>query len=89
MSHVPLYGDNILYLYRALSIFSAGLTLVCLFFGFAKYLGLPWGLLVLFLMNSSKMFHGFGSDNRPYMMWVFIFSALLIVVFVGGSSILE
>ncbi len=80
VSHVPLYGKIILYLFRVLSIVSAGLSLVFLFFGFTKYLGLSWGLFALLLMNNQAIFHSFGAENRPYMLWVFVFSATLIIV---------
>jgi hypothetical protein len=80
VTHVPLNGENILYFFRAISIVSAVLSLVVLFFGFTKYLGIAWGLFALLLMNNQGIFHTFGAENRPYMLWLFVFSATLIIV---------
>jgi len=80
VSYVPLYGKNILYLFRAVSIVSACLSLAVLFFGLTKHVGVGWGLFALFLLNNQGIFHQFGAENRPYMLWIFVFSATLIIV---------
>jgi len=80
VAHVPLYGNNIFYFFRTISIVSATLTLIILFLTFTKYLSLPWGLFALFLINKHGPFHQYGAQNRPYMLWVLLFSASLVIV---------
>jgi len=79
VSHVPLDGKNILYFFRAISIVSAALSLVVLFLVFTKYLGVLWGLFGVFMLDNGQ-FRYFGTESRPYMLWIFVFSATLILV---------
>jgi hypothetical protein len=72
-------SEGILVSFRTVSIGSAVLTLLVLLFGFARHPGLSWGLLSLMVVTFGTQFGRFAAENRPYMLWVFLFTASLIL----------
>jgi hypothetical protein len=71
---------GILYTFRTISMVSAVLTLSVLFVVFTRYLGLVWGMLALLALTYSPLFVYFAAENRPYLLWVGVFTATLLLV---------
>jgi hypothetical protein len=73
-------SGNILMTYRLVSISAAILMLIVLFFAFSRYFGVSIGLLALMVVAWRPDFLQFAAENRPYMLWVFLFTVVLLLV---------
>src|SRR4030095_6580998 len=73
-------SSNILTTYRLVSISSAILTLIVVFFGFTRYLGASFALFALSVLTIRSDFFQFAAENRPYMLWILLFTATLMLV---------
>ena len=78
VSHVGI-SEGILYSYRTISIVSAVLILIVVFFAFSNRIGSAWALVAVMVIINAEFFR-FAAENRPYMLWMFIFAASLMVV---------
>src|SRR5262245_57470777 len=58
-------SSNMLTTYRLVSISSAILTLIVVFFGFTRYLGATWALFALSVLVIRFEFFQFAAENRP------------------------
>ncbi len=85
---VPLlrghFNQSILWKYRFLSLVSGSLILVSTFGTVFCGLGSLPGILALFGLTNAGVFHLYSAESRPYMFWLLIFSAsLLLAIFLG------
>jgi len=72
-------SQSILTSYRAVSIASGVSTLVLLLIWFTRRLGPSWGVLSVMTLAFGPQFLRYAAENRPYMLWVFLFTAALIL----------
>jgi hypothetical protein len=78
VGHVGM-SPSILTTYRFISISAAILTLLILHLGFSRYFGLSMALLALMVLSSRPDFFQFAAENRPYMLWLLLFTAALML----------
>jgi hypothetical protein len=79
---VAFTGESVLLSYRFISLAAAALCLALVLWFFSKKLGSAIGLLSLILLNGQPIFWHFSAENRPYMLWLFLFTALMFATVV-------
>jgi len=83
---VPLNGDGVLILYRIISLGSVFLCLALLFWSVQKYMHFILGILALTLMNNQQILHTYAAENRPYALWMLVFTGCLILFSVMAAK---
>ncbi len=90
-SHAPLFylfqrfinlnlgnlDQNILIWYRGASLASSALCLAVFLFSVEWLLGAAAALLGFVMFINQPIYHQYAAESRPYMMWIFTFTALL------------
>ena len=74
LSHLD---QNILIWYRGMSLASSGLCLIVFLFSMEWLLGAASALVGFVMFINQPIYHQFAAEARPYMMWIFTFTALL------------
>ena len=68
---------SVLIKFRVLSLFSAAACIGLLLFVLSRYLGYAAAVFACFLLISQPIFHQFAAEDRPYMLWTALFTALI------------
>lgn len=70
---VSNFSSDILYQYRRVSIFAAGILVVLLFYFFVQQFGVVAAFVGVGALLQQQIFHYFAAENRPYMLWLLLF----------------
>jgi hypothetical protein len=76
-------GDPLL-LARVISLVAAALALSLFFLIFAKALTPAFGFFSLIFLINQPTFHHFAAENRPYMLWLWLYAFVLFYVARGS-----
>ena len=79
ITHTPLRDGNILVAYRGISIVFFFLSLTILTWSIHKFIGPIYAFLAFFLMNNQAILRVYSAENRPYLLWTFLFTSCLLL----------
>ena len=73
------YDSSLLIYYRLISLVCASLLALTLFLFFQKRFGLAWAIFGLLALTGQKLFYLYAAENRPYLLWIYLFTVLIIL----------
>jgi len=72
------FNADILVEYRTISLVSAFILVLLLYFFISKHLGMFWGILSVVALASQRLFYQYSAESRHYSLWLLFFLILLV-----------